>query len=251
MHGGANGVHSIWRAHNWSMETKTKRLAVPALVTLAIAMSLTVLVKRPRTSNGVAPALEPSSQPELSSETRLATLAIESSRNSPSLALDVESSTTAGDASASAPPKVEAAVTHNWAGFDPRAESNARGRVNQLQDAFEQLGSPTLQPAARAALVNVIAHVCAFVEMDYTRDAQYLLGGPEKVPLGQEAGYYIIANGGAMYRIPVGRFPLLDATQGFYSGGKRSSNPWSDPKFMQEDLNSAYEHAIALLAPYH
>jgi len=96
-----------------------------------------------------------------------------------------------------------------WAGYDPRVERNARGRVQNLDLAVERLLNPT-SPKSQIFAATTVVLLAEFSRMDFERLSYYPSDETTGVVLDMLEGIHSYVNGGAAYNIPSHSNPLLE-----------------------------------------
>jgi hypothetical protein len=98
-----------------------------------------------------------------------------------------------------------------WAAYDPRAERNARYRVESLSRSEVAFTAEELNPSLRVAYAIWIETAAIFTELDERRESYYVPDDGQRHPLQNLPGHHSVACGGANYTFAEGRFPLYDA----------------------------------------
>jgi hypothetical protein len=101
-----------------------------------------------------------------------------------------------------------------WADYNPLAARNARYRAESMDSLIESYYDAKTD-VERHGIVRAIAKIAAYTQEDFFQSSDYSSG---TAPLIAEPGYHVSANGGALYRIPVGRYPLLDTIEALLRG---------------------------------
>lgn len=126
-----------------------------------------------------------------------------------------------------------------WAHFHPLAEQNARARIELIEFNERRLQEPDLSNYMRATYLYRLAKVAIYTIEDFERTSTY--PGEPGYEINPTAGQPVSKNGGALYRIPAGKYAVFDLLD-------RSSDVRQE--ICRADIDHLVRRANELLEPY-
>lgn len=162
----------------------------------------------------------------------------------------------APDAGAAAPAEPRAAAMgpepSAWAAYDPRAERNARYRVESIQRSLATLRAAETPVKQRVACAIWIETMAIFTELDERRESEYVPDDGLAHSMPRREGHHSIACGGAHYLFAEGRFPLYETLLPleYASPGAPELTDWTRSCPYEAELRARHDEALARLAAY-